>query len=130
MRSEQVMDLVAAIRARPGVVSTVPTAVTIGGYEGQLLDLRLAASWTRGCVAPEGPVVGVSVLRQAGSEPGPGVGLGPDHPVRLILLDLTQGRTMAIVIFEVEPSEPSVFQAHAAEVMPVVESFEFRTSTP
>jgi hypothetical protein len=123
-------DLVAAIVARPGVVLTNPTAVTIAGYDGQLLDLRLAASWTKGCAAPDGPVVGVSILHQAGSGAGPGVGLGPDHPVRLILLDLTEGRTLAIAIFEVEPSQPSVFEAHVAEVMPIIESFEFHPPTP
>jgi hypothetical protein len=123
-------DLVAAIRARPGVVSTGPTAVTIGGYEGQLLDLQLAASWTGACAAPEGPVVGVPILHQAGSGTGPTVGLGRDHPVRLILLDLTHGRTMAVAIFEIEPSQPSVFEAHVAEVMPIVESFEFHPPTP
>jgi hypothetical protein len=123
-------DLVAAILARPGVVSTAPTAVKIGGYDGQLLDLRLAASWTRGCVAPEGPIVGIPILHQAGSEPAPLVGLARDHPVRLILLDLTGGRTLAIAIFEPEPSQPSVFEAHAAEVMPIIESFEFAAPTP
>jgi hypothetical protein len=125
-----VHDLVAAIKARAGVVSTAPTAVTIGGYDGQVLDLRLAASWTRGCVAPDGPVVGVPLLHQAGSDTGPAVGLGPDHPVRVILLDLTQGRTMAVVIFSPEPLQPSEFEKQLAQVTPIIESFEFQTPTP
>jgi len=123
-------DLVAAIVARPGVVSTSPTPVTIAGYEGQLLDLQLAASWTKKCATPDGPVVGVLILHQAGSGPGPGVGVEPGHPVRLILLDLTGDRTLAIAIFEVEPSQPSVFQAHVAEAMPIIESFDFHPPTP
>jgi hypothetical protein len=123
-------DLVAAIRARPGVVSTTPAAVTIGGYQGETLDLELATSWTGGCLTPDGPVVGMPLVHEAGSETGPGVGLGPDHPLRLILLDLTDGRTMAVAIFEIEPSQSSVFEAHVAEVMPIVESFEFHPPTP
>ena len=123
-------DLVAAIMARPGVVSTPPAAVTIGGYEGQMLDLQLAASWTGGCLTPDGPVVGMPLLHEAGSETGPGFGLQPDRPLRLILLDITGGRTMAIAIFEIEPTERSLFEAHAAEVMPIIESFEFHPPTP
>jgi len=125
-----IADLVAAIKARPGVVTTASTALTMGRYEGQLLDLRLAASWTRGCVAPEGPVVGVPIVHQAGSGNGPGVGLGPNQSVRLILLDLTGGRTMAVVIFGIDPSQASPFEAHVAEAMPIIESLEFHPPTP
>jgi hypothetical protein len=122
--------LVAEITARQGVVSTVPAAVTIGGYEGKLLDLRLAASWTRGCVAPEGPVIGIPIIHQAGSEPGPTVGLGPDQPARLILLDLTGGRTIAIVVFDLGPVQTNQFDADVADAMPIVESFDLHTPTP
>ena len=123
-------DLVAAIMARPGVVSTPPAAVTIGGHEGRLLDLHLAASWTGGCLAPEGPVMGVPLLHEAGFAAGPMIGLGRDHPVRIILLALTDERTMAVAIFDVGTSQPSIFEAHLAEVMPIVESFAFRPPPP
>jgi hypothetical protein len=123
-------DLVTAITARAGVISTSPATVTIGGREGQMLDLRLAPSWTKGCRAPEGLIVGVPILHQAGSAMGPAVGLGRDHPVRLILLDLANGRTMAVVIFSPEPSQPVQFQEQVAEVMPIIESFEFQPPTP
>jgi hypothetical protein len=123
-------DLVAAITARPGVVSTTPAAVTIAGYEGKMLDLELATSWTGGCITPDGPVVGMTLLHQPGLETGPGVGLEPGRPVRLILLDLTGGRTLAVTIFEIDPSQRSLFQAHAAEVMPIIERFEFHPPTP
>jgi len=122
-------DIVAAIMARPGVVSTPPAAVTIGGFEGQLLDLHLAPDWTKGCLAPEGPIVGLAILLGA-SETGPSVGIGPDSPLRLILLDLTDERTMAVAIFNVEPSQPSEFEKQVAEVMPVIESFEFHPPMP
>jgi hypothetical protein len=123
-------DLVTAIRARPGVISTPPATLTIGGHEGQMLDLQLAPSWTRGCRAPEGLVVGVPILHQAGSETGPVVVLAPDQPVRLILLDLADGRTMAVAIFDLGPSQPSQLEADLGEVMPIIESFEFHPPTP
>jgi hypothetical protein len=115
-------DLVTAIRARPGVVSTPPTAVTIAGHEGTMLDLRLAPDWTGGCLAPEGLIVAIPIVQ--------GVGLEPDRPVRLILLDLGDGRTMAIAITDIGPAQPDLFDAHMAEVMPVVESFDLRPPTP
>jgi hypothetical protein len=123
-------DIVAAIVARPGVVSTPPTAVTIGGSEGQMLDVHLAPSWTGGCQAPEGPIVGMPILVEAGSQTGLVAGIGRDHPLRLILLDLGGERTMAIAIFSVEPSQPSLFEERVAEGMPVIESFEFHPPKP
>ena len=123
-------DIVAAIRARPSVVSTPPTAVTIGGYRGQLLDLRLAPSWTGGCLAPEGPLVGSMILRNAGAGPGPLVGVSPDVPVRLVLLDLGDDRTMAIVVSCLGSSGPDVLEAAIADAMPVIESFEFHPPAP
>ena len=125
-----VEDLVAAITARPGVVSTRPLPVKVGGYSGQILDLHLAPVWTRGCQAPDGPFVGVPILLQSESGPGPAIGISRDHPVRLILLDLTHGRTVAITIFDPEPSTSAQFDEKVAAAMPVVESFEFSAPSP
>lgn len=119
-------DIVAAIRARPGVTSTPPAVVTVDGLEGQLIDLRLAPDWTGACLAPEGLIVGVPILVAAGT----GVGLGPDHPLRLILLDLGGGRTMSIAIQHVGPPQSSPFDEQLAEVMPIIEGFEFQRPPP
>ena len=121
--------IVAAIRARPGVVSTGAAAVTIGGYDGQMLDLHLAPSWIKGCQAPEGHLVGMPILLEAGSKTKIAP-LTTDYPLRLILLDLTDGRTMSIAIFNNEPFPPSTFERQVAAVMPVIESFEFHTRQP
>ena len=123
-------DLVAAIQARPGVISTQPAPVTIAGHEGRSLDLRIAASGTGGCRAPDGSVAGVAVLHQAGSAEGPVIGVAPDRPLRLILVDLGQGQTMAVALFEIETTQPAEFAARVAEAMPIVESFEFRSAAP
>ena len=125
-----VADLVAAIRARPGVVASAPAAVTIGGYAGRMLDLELASSWTGGCAGPMGPVIGVPIVVEAGPAIGPSIGLVPHHPIRLILLDLTGGRTLAIAIQDLASPGPDLFQALMEQAMPVVESFEFHGRTP
>jgi len=123
-------DIVGALRARPGVIATPPTAVTIGGYEGTLIDLRLDPSWTGGCTAPDGPVVGIPILSGPGSGSGPSVGLAPNAPVRLILVDVGDGRTMAIVVACAEPSTLAFFDAQVATAMPVIESLELHPPTP
>ncbi len=123
-------DLVAAIRARPGVVSTPPATVTIGGHRAQVLDLQLAPSWTGGCRAPDGLIVGLPLLRDAGSTAGPVVGLGTDRPLRLILVDVGDGRTMVGAIFDIGTTRPAEFAADVAQSMPIVEGLEFRPAPP
>jgi hypothetical protein len=123
-------DIVAAILARPGVVSTPPAAVNVGGYAGQMLDLHLAPTWTRSCQNPDGPIVAMPLLLGLESERSAGIGLVLNSPVRLILVDLTGGRTMAVAIFGGVPSQPAEFEGQASEAMPVVESFEFHPPAP
>ena len=125
-----VADLVAAIIARPGVISTPPAAVTIGGHEGQMLDLHLAPFWAGGCQAPAGPILAMPILDGMEFEMGAGAGLAPDSPFRLILLDLTGGRTMAVAVFAAGPSQPSQLEEQVAGAMPIIESFEFHPPTP
>jgi hypothetical protein len=125
--------LAAEIRDRPGVVSTKPEEVSIGGYRGRLLDLEIAPGWKGGCVAPsEGVITSVPILVTASSSPAGGAvtAIGPDHPVRILLLDLGDSRSLAIVVFELEPSSRSQWQELVAEAMPVIESFEFRPAAP
>jgi hypothetical protein len=120
-----VKDIAVAIIAQDGVVSTPPTAVTIGGYEGQILDLQVASSWTGGCRLSDGKIASVPFLLRSGPGTGPTVGVDPDHPLRLILLDLTGGRTMAVAIFGIGPAQPLPLKEQVAAAMPIIESFAF-----
>jgi hypothetical protein len=122
-------DIVAALRARPGVIATPPAAVTVGGYEGTLMDLRLDPAWTEGCTAPDGPVVGIPILRGPGGS-GPTLGLTANAPVRMILVDVGGGRTMAIVVACAEPSTLALFDEQVAAAMPIIESLGLRPPTP
>jgi hypothetical protein len=134
-------DIVAAIRARPSLISTAPRPVTVGGYEGQMLDLTLAPSWTATCPI-QGPSIQVpepettgpiaAVLRYAGAE----TGLEASIPIavgggwRLILLDLSGGKTMAIIIpIDDSPGAPR-FEELVAPAMPIMEGFKFHPPTP
>ena len=122
---QRVDDIATAILAQDGVVSMPPAPVSIGSYDGQILDLRLPPSWTGGCRTPDGQVAAVPFLLGEGPETGPTVGVMPDHPLRLILLDLTRGRTMAVAISVMGPAGPLPFDKQVAAAMPIVESFQF-----
>jgi hypothetical protein len=122
-------ELVAAIVSRPGIVPTQPADVTIAGRRGRLLDLRLAPTWTGGCTDISGPVVGMPILHLGGSDHGPAVGLGPDQEVRLILVDIGEGRTLAISIYPAAKVTPT-FEQHVTEAMPIVQSFKFVPAAP
>jgi hypothetical protein len=122
-------ELLAAIRARPSLVSTPPAEVTVGSRTGLMLDVRLTPSWTGGCVSPAGPIVGAPILHGAGT-PGPVVGVNPDVPVRLVFVDLAAGHTLAVVIFGTTPSPSASFETQASVAMPIVSSFDLRPSTP
>ncbi len=121
-------DIASAIMARDGVVSMPPTAMTIGGYDGQILDLRLSPSWTGGCRTPDGQIAAVPFLLGVEPQIGPTVGIMPDHPLRLILLDLTGGRTMAVAIVDIGPGKLLPFEEEVAAAMPIIESFQFPTA--
>jgi hypothetical protein len=95
-----------------------------------MLDLHLAPTWTRSCQNPDGPIIAMPLLLGLESERSAGIGLVPNSPVRLILLDLTGGRTMAVAIFGGVPLQPAEFEGQASEAMPVVESFEFHPPAP
>lgn len=123
-------DLVAAIRARREVISSTPSAITIDGHGGQMLDLRLATVSAGTCETPGGPAAVAPILHQGLSVPEPGVILTPDRPVRLILLDVGGGRTIAIAIFSPGPIAPSSFDQVAAQAMPIIESFKFHRPSP
>jgi hypothetical protein len=122
-------DLVAAIVARPGVVSTPPTDVSIAGHRGRILDLHLSPTWTGGCSDFSGHIVGIPILHPGGAPQGPVVGVTPDQVPRLILLDLGGGRTLAIVIFT-SPTQSSDFERNVAESMPIIDSFKFVPASP
>jgi hypothetical protein len=121
-----VEDIVAAIIARPGLVATSPAAVTIGGYEGQMIDLHLEPSWTGGSGwRPDrrnaDPPCGIGA--------GPAAGIGAGHTLRVILLDSpTAGPPDRRL--RAETSQTTLFEDQVAAVMPIIETFQFHDPTP
>ena len=97
----------------PGLIATAPKSITIDGHPGQWLDLRRDPSWTKMCDDSTEPLV--TFLN-------PGIAVGGDQRVRLILLDLGGGDVVATGVWT---RDQATLDAFIPEAMPVIESFHF-----
>ena len=97
-------EIIASMVANDALATSEPIDVTMGGLTGKQIDVQLDPGWTESC--PGDP---------------PGFDLG-DGRTRAILLD-TPDRGV-IVIF-VGSLHSAGHEAFLAEVMPIVESFQF-----
>ena len=87
--------LAAEFAQRPGLTTTTPTPVSVGGLQGLVLDIRMADGWTQTCFYSGGNPA-VPLIRGI----GPSSGLdnpicGPGCITRVYLLD-GSGTTLAI----------------------------------
>jgi hypothetical protein len=105
----------------PGLVTTNPRSVTVGGLSGRTLDVSVSPSWKRTCPYSEGkPYVAMFTNGDAANPFDWGLAAG-GH-MRLFLLNLPDGRTMLI---DVEGPDASAFDALVSAAMPVISSFQF-----
>jgi len=97
-------EMAAALVANEALATSKPLDVTIGGLSGKQVDIRLDPDWTETC-------------------PGdaPTFDLG-DQRVRTILLDTPDRGVMVIFI---SSSHSAGHEAFLAEVMPIIQSFQF-----
>ena len=100
----------------PGLVTTAPTAITIDGHPGKMLDLRLDPAWTKTCEGDPQQLPIVTFLN-------PGIAVAADERNRVILLDLGDGDVIAIGMWA---RDQATFDTWAPEAMQVIESFKFK----
>jgi hypothetical protein len=111
------------VRSRPSLVATTPTPITIGGLSGVFADIKVAPSWTATCPDTSQPT-SVFLTQAGNATDGWGdMGIIGAEQVRLILLDLGGGHTVAIAI---DSTDPARFQALVDQAMPIVSSFTFK----
>lgn len=106
-------DLASWIRTVPGLVTTEPTPVTIGGRSGQTLDISLDPSWTGRCEGVPAPIV---------TYLNPGLAVSGEERTRLVLLDLGDGDVVAIGVWT---RDQAAFDTFVPEAMPIIESLKF-----
>jgi hypothetical protein len=118
-------EMAARIGRIPSLAVGSATSISISGRSGTMIDVALKQGWDRSC-ALDG---GVPVLRQGG-EGATGSDWRMDATARwrLILLDVAEGHTMAIIIDSFD--EPSRFDKLLVEGMPIVASLQLHLPTP
>jgi hypothetical protein len=117
-------DLVAWLQAAPGLTTSDPTPVTVGGLDGIRLDLELDPQWDRTCFYSEGkPVV---PLVYSSAFPG-GYNWAIRSPMSMRWYVLDAGNRVLIVDIEDNPdglSRDDLFRSGTE----LVESFAFSPS--
>ena len=110
----------------PGLDSTSPRPVTIGGFDGFSVDLAVAPSWTKTCPFSGGEP---TVPLFTDSDPASGFhwAIGPGGRARIYLVDLGNGR---LFWADIEAEDDATFQAMLPEASAIVESIEFESPSP
>lgn len=105
------------LASRPGLTTTTPRPVSIGGLDGVELDIRMAENWTEGCAYWEGgPVIPLIVgLAPSGLDHS----MILDQATRLYLLDRSDYGTLVIEVTDV--SGGSRLDSYS----PIVKQIEF-----
>ncbi|HEU4918916.1 MAG TPA: hypothetical protein VFT20_04205 [Candidatus Limnocylindrales bacterium] len=113
--------MVAWLADAPGIVSTEPEGVEIGGLSGYALDLSMDPSWTETCPFSNGqPTRGLFT----DSQPGAGLqwNVSGETRMRLYVLDLGDGRSMVV---NIEAPDQAAYESMIDEATAIVESMAF-----
>jgi hypothetical protein len=105
----------------PGLITTAPVPVTVGGLEGFRVDIRLDPAWTGTCPWSEGKPVREFFTDRPAAE-GFGMGIGADTRMALYLLAVEADRA---VLVDVEAATGAEFDSFVDAATTVVESLTF-----
>ena len=111
--------LAAEFAERPGLTTTTPTPVSVGGLQGLVLDIRMADGWTQTCFYSGGKPA-VPLIRGVGPSSGLDIPVcDPGCTTRVYLLD-GSGITLAIELVD------NAGDAHLDAYSAVVDQLHFR----
>jgi hypothetical protein len=117
-------DLVAAFTSDPRLRTSRPAPISIGGLEGQVVDIGLAVDWTASCPFSDGvPSVPLFLDDDVVDEPA---FWGVSGPERLRLMVLHDGRGSNVVIM-LDSTNGATLDELEATVRPVLDTFRFTT---
>jgi hypothetical protein len=120
-------DLATWLQGVPGLVTTTPTPVTIGGHNGLLLDVSVAPAWRVPC----GTTFAGAPARVVYTFTDP-----VDSPVKVFIRDSLEGNAHAryillefglahTLLIEISAPEEASWNDLVQAAMPIVQSFEF-----
>jgi hypothetical protein len=117
---QTVEGLVGWITDQPALVAGPATPVSIGGHDGQYVDVTLAPDWTGHC-DPEG-LPSVNLLTESGNPTGWQWGIAQGERQRLVFLDLGQGD---VILVALDSTYPDRWDGLVTASMPIIESMTF-----
>jgi len=115
--------LIADMAANPALAASAPRPISVGGLNGQMIDVAIAPGWTRPCPPPfsaRTPVV--SLITDVDPASGPYWGVKDHGKIRVIALDIGGGENAVITI---DSANGSTFDSTDAAAMPIIESLAF-----
>lgn len=115
--------IVTWLAALPGLVTTSPVSVTIGGLSGRMIDISVAPTWTTSC--PYAYTTGlplVSTFTDSAAGPGLDWNIQGEGRTRIVALDLPDGRAL---IIDIEAQNKADYDALLPGAMELVNSFTF-----
>ena len=111
------------IRGQSRLTASTPTAITVGGHQGQYVDVKVAPDWTGTCPdIKDGTPAAVFMTTAGAKASDESVGMAGDEQMRLMFVDIGQGDIVAIWI---DSTDPSRFDRLVADAMPIIESMTF-----
>lgn len=120
-----VQDIVDFLVAHPGLDTTDPLPVRIGGYTGQSVDFTVASTWTRFCPSMDDQGPHVLLLTDTGVPAERTVAYNAFTRVRWDILDVN-GET--VIITRQGNSFGGFFEEAAAAAQPIIDSIRFTPS--
>lgn len=116
-------DLVAWIRARPGLVVSSPAMTTVGGLPGVSIDVGIKDGWTESCPFANGnPTVPLFNGGDAGYH---WIVVGNER-LRLYVLDLPAGGTLVV---DIDAFDGTLMDGLIGQGLPIVKSLTFKTGS-
>jgi hypothetical protein len=112
-----VTDLVTWLMEHPGLITSTPEAISVGGLSGQVLDVRKDADRSGSCTGR------VNLFTHSGTiNDGGGWDINDSMRFRLYILDAGNGHTFTV---HVETMDEEGFEAFAEAATPIVQGLTF-----
>jgi hypothetical protein len=105
----------------PGLATTSPQPVTIGGLSGLTLDVSVDPAWKHTCPS-SGGLPAVSLFADANPGVEHDVAVQGTTPIRFLLLDLGDGRSLLVFV---SAKDKATYDAFLPEAMSVIDTFAF-----
>ena len=120
---DSVQGFIDWLQAQPSIVTSEPTAISVGGRPGKWIDVKIAPTWKGACPDVKVGMPAIAMNLVPGTAPAAPIGLVGAEQRRLVFVDIGQGD---VVLIWVDSTDPARFDQLASDSMPIIESMTFK----